>query len=159
MVADRAGTSGSCQALRMMMRVASPIDRRIGEGGGQMRHSGFEQADFHSFGLFLPVNWSRKRAGSEYARPFPQLKPKALILKRSRQTTPLHSTLNAGSIPERWLARVLLVRPFAALGWPGSSLSFGSITLSLRHCCRWLQPDILPWLPCKAPPPPGWSVA
>jgi hypothetical protein len=72
MVADRAGTSGSCQALRMMMRVASPIGRRIGEGGGQMRHSGFEQADFHSFGLFLPVNWSRKRAGSEYARPFPQ---------------------------------------------------------------------------------------
>jgi hypothetical protein len=72
MVADRAGTSGSCQALVMMMRVASPIDRRIGEGGGQMRHSGFEQADFHSFGLFLPVNWSRKRAGSEYARPFPQ---------------------------------------------------------------------------------------
>ena len=120
MVADRAGTSGSCQALRMMMRVASPIDRRIGEGGGQMRHSGFEQADFHSFGLFLPVNWSRKRARSEYARPFPQLKPKALILKRSRQTTLLHSALNAGSVPERWLARVLLVRPFAALVWLGS---------------------------------------
>src|SRR5260370_41669845 len=75
------------------------------------------------------------------------------------QTTPLHSTSNAGSVPERWLARVLLVRPFAALIWPGSSLSFGSITLSLRHCCRWLQPDILPWLPCKAPPPQGWSVA
>jgi hypothetical protein len=35
----------------------------------------------------------------------------------------------------------------------------GSITLSLRRCCRWLQPDILPWLPYKAPPPPGWSVA
>jgi len=34
-------------------------------------------------------------------------------------------------------------------------LSFGSITLSLRHRCRWLRPDILPWLPCKAPPPPG----
>jgi hypothetical protein len=49
MVADRAGTSGSCQALRMMMRVASPIDRRIGEGGGQMRNSGFEQADFPLF--------------------------------------------------------------------------------------------------------------
>jgi hypothetical protein len=121
MVADRAGTSGSCQALRMMMRVASPIGRRIGEGGGQMHHSGFEQADFHSFGLFLPVDWSRKRAGSEYARPFPQLKPKALILKRSPQTTPLHSALNAGSVPEHWLARVLLVRPFAALGWLGSS--------------------------------------
>jgi hypothetical protein len=30
------------------------------------------------------------------------------------------------------------------------SLSFVSITLSLRHCCRWLRPDILPWLPCKA---------
>src|SRR5258705_9753008 len=45
------------------------------------------------------------------------------------------------------------------LVWPGSSLSIGSITLSLRHCCRWLRPDILPWLPCTAPPPPGWSVA
>jgi hypothetical protein len=43
------------------------------------------------------------------------MKPKALILKRSRQTTPLHSALNAGSVPERWLARVLLVRPFAVL--------------------------------------------
>jgi hypothetical protein len=30
---------------------------------------------------------------------------------------------------------------------------------ALRHCCRSLQPDILPWLPCKVPPPPGWSVA
>src|SRR5580693_9505265 len=51
--------------------------------------------------------------------------------QRSRQTTPLHSTSNAGSVPKRWLvlARVLLVRPFAALVWPGSSLSFGSITL------------------------------
>src|SRR5260221_13778880 len=29
MVADRAGTSGSCQALLMMMRVASPIGWRI----------------------------------------------------------------------------------------------------------------------------------
>jgi hypothetical protein len=29
MVADRAGTSGSCQALLMMMRVAIPVGRRI----------------------------------------------------------------------------------------------------------------------------------
>jgi hypothetical protein len=29
MVADRAGTSGSCQALLMIMRVASPVGRRI----------------------------------------------------------------------------------------------------------------------------------
>jgi hypothetical protein len=34
-----------------------------------------------------------------------------------------------------------------------------SITLSLRHCYRWLRLDILPWLPCKAHPPPAWSVA
>src|SRR5208282_2273772 len=27
----------------------------------------------------------------------------------------IHSTSNAGSVPKRWLARVLLVRPFAAL--------------------------------------------
>ena len=44
--------------------------------------------------------------------------------QRSRQTTPLHSTSNAGSVPERWLARVLLVCPFAALVWLGSSLSW-----------------------------------
>ena len=37
--------------------------------------------------------------------------------QRSRQTTQLHSASNAGSVPERWLARVLLVRPFAALVW------------------------------------------
>src|SRR5262249_34836976 len=35
MVADRAGTSGSRQALLMMMRVASPVGRRIGNGGGE----------------------------------------------------------------------------------------------------------------------------
>src|SRR5258708_24479634 len=29
MVADRAGTSGSCQALLMVIRVASPVGRRI----------------------------------------------------------------------------------------------------------------------------------
>jgi hypothetical protein len=50
-----------------------------------------------------------------------------------RQTTPLHSIQtpegfrNAGSRGCFWFA------PFAALVWPGSSLSFGSITLSLRH--------------------------
>jgi hypothetical protein len=43
--------------------------------------------------------------------------------------------------------------------WEYFIVSFGSITLSLRHCCRWLRLDILPWLPCKATPPPGWSVA
>ena len=52
-----------------MMRVASPVGGRIADGGGQMHNWGFEQVGFHSFGLFLPVNWSRKRAGSEYARP------------------------------------------------------------------------------------------
>src|SRR6266403_3799546 len=136
MVADRAGTSGSCQALRMMMRGASPIDRRIGEGGGQMRHSGFEQADFHSFGLFLPVNWSRKRAGSEYARPFPQLKRSETLARAGAPGSPVRC--------------IGLARQFYC---------HGSITLSLRHCRRWLRPDILPWLPCKAPPPPGWLVA
>ena len=152
MVADLAGTSGSCQALRMMMRVAIPIGRRIGEGGGQMHHSGFEQADFRSFGLFLPVNGLANRAGSQYALRFPQFKPKALIrneIAKPHHFIPLQT-------PEAFRnAEVLLLRPFAALVWPGSSLSFGSITLSLRHRCRWLQPDILPWLPCKVPPPPG----
>jgi hypothetical protein len=32
------------------------------------------------------------------------------------QTTPLHSTSNAGSVPERWLARVLLVRAVRCVG-------------------------------------------
>ena len=52
MVADRAGTSGSCQALLMMMRVASPVDRRIGDGGGQCSTPAFEQVGFH----FVPVD-------------------------------------------------------------------------------------------------------
>ena len=53
MVADRAGTSGSCQALLMMMRVASPVGRRI----GQMQHAGFEQVGFH----FVPVDLDTRR--------------------------------------------------------------------------------------------------
>ena len=53
--------------------------------------------------------------------PCPQLK-KALSATKS-PTTPLDSTLDAGSVPERWLARALLVRPFAALGWLGTLLS------------------------------------
>ena len=57
MVADRAGTSGSCQALLMMMRVASPVGRRIGDGGGQMQHAGFEQVGFH----FVPVDLDTRR--------------------------------------------------------------------------------------------------
>jgi len=47
MVADRAGTSGCCQALLMMVRVASPVGRRIGDGSGQMQHAGFEHVGFH----------------------------------------------------------------------------------------------------------------
>ena len=54
MVADRAGTSGSCQALlMMMMRGASPVGRRI----GQMQHAGFEQVGFH----FVPVDLGTRR--------------------------------------------------------------------------------------------------
>jgi hypothetical protein len=40
MVADRAGTSESRQALLMMMRVASPVGRRVGNVGGEVQHSG-----------------------------------------------------------------------------------------------------------------------
>ena len=40
MVADRAGTSASRQALLMMMRVASPVGRRVGNVGGEVQHSG-----------------------------------------------------------------------------------------------------------------------
>src|ERR1700736_6799397 len=183
MVADRAGTSGSCQALLMMMRVASPVGRRIGDGGGQMQHAGFEQVGFHfvpvdldtrrkappalffwlrSIGIFrsLPSGKLVSQTSRLGIRPaLPTVQTRGAHPQRSRQTTPLHSTSNAGSVPKRWLAPVLPGPLFAAVVWPGSSLSFGSITLSLRHCCRWLQPDILPWLPCKAHPPPGWSVA
>jgi hypothetical protein len=55
--------------------------------------------------------------------PCSQLKPKALIRNEVAKTTPLYFTSNAGSVPERWLARALLVRPFAAVGWLGGSLS------------------------------------
>ena len=65
MVADRAGTSGSCQALLMMMRVASPVGRRIGDGGGQMQHAGFEQVGFHfvpvDIGQHVPVDFDTRR--------------------------------------------------------------------------------------------------
>src|ERR1700675_812256 len=113
---------------------------------------------WRSLGIFRPLPSGKlvsqtSRLGIRLA--LPTLQTQGAHPQRSRQNTPLHSTSNAGSVPKRWLARVLLVRPFAAVVWPGSSLSFGSITLSLRHCCRWLQPDILPWLPRKAPPPPG----
>ena len=50
-----------------------------------------------------------------------------------------HSTSNAGNVPERRLARASV----RCVGLAGSSLSFGSITLSLRHCCRWLQHGFL----------------
>src|SRR6202048_1885139 len=57
-----------------------------------------------------------------HIRPaLPTVQTHAAHPQRSRQTTPLHSTSNAGSVPKRWLARVLLVRLFAALVWPGSS--------------------------------------
>ena len=56
MVADRAGISGSCQALLMMMRVASPVGRRI----GQMQHAGFEQEGFH-FVLLTSAQGERLR--------------------------------------------------------------------------------------------------
>jgi hypothetical protein len=48
--------------------------------------------------------------GPEYARRFPQFKSKALI--RNEVARPHHFTpfQNAGSVPERWLARLLLVR-------------------------------------------------
>ena len=73
----------------MMMRVASAVGGRISDGGSQMHNCGFEQVGFHSFRLFLPVNWSRKRAGSEYARPFPQSKPKASLI-RNEGAIPYH---------------------------------------------------------------------
>jgi len=65
MVADRAGTSGSCQALLMMVRVASPVGRRIGDGGGQMQQAGFEQVGFHfvpvDIGQHVPVDLDTRR--------------------------------------------------------------------------------------------------
>ncbi len=63
-----------------------------------------------------------ERSGSESAQPFQRLKPKAYP-RRSRPATPLHSISNAESISERWLSRVLLVRPFAASVWLGRSSS------------------------------------
>ena len=88
MAADRAGTSGSL----LMVLV-------------------FWLRSVENFRLFLPVNWSRKRAGSEYARPFPQLKPKALIrneVARPHRFIPLQTPeafRNAGSRGCFWFAR------------------------------------------------------
>ncbi len=55
MVAERAGASGSCQALLMVMRVASLVGRRIGGGDGRLHQSGFEQVSFH----FVPTDISQ----------------------------------------------------------------------------------------------------
>ena len=41
----------------MMMRVASPVGRRIGDGGGQTQHAGFEQVGFP----FVPVDLDTRR--------------------------------------------------------------------------------------------------
>src|ERR1700731_360569 len=90
MAADRAGTSGSL----LMVLV-------------------FWLRSVESFGLFLPVNWSRKRAGSGYARRFPQFKPKALIrneVARPHNFIPLQTPeafRNAGSRGCFWFARSL----------------------------------------------------
>ena len=86
MAADRAGTSGSL----LMVLV-------------------FWLRSVENFRLFLPVNC--KRAGSEYARPFPQLKPKALIrneVARPHRFIPLQTPeafRNAGSRGCFWFAR------------------------------------------------------
>jgi hypothetical protein len=58
-------------------------------------------------------NWSRKRAGSEYVRRFPQFKPKALIrneVARPHHFIPLQTPeafRNAGSRGCFWFARLL----------------------------------------------------
>src|ERR1700680_2162799 len=58
-------------------------------------------------------NWSRKRAGSEYGRRFPQFKPKALIrneVARPHHFIPLQTPeafRNAGSRGCFWFARLL----------------------------------------------------
>ena len=56
MVADRAGTSGSCQALLMSdarRKPSWPTHRRA----RQMQHAGFEQVGFH----FVPVDLGTRR--------------------------------------------------------------------------------------------------
>src|SRR5271168_940674 len=90
MAADRARTSGSL----LMVLV-------------------FWLRSVENFRLFLPVNWSRKRAGSEYVRRFPQFKPKALIrneVARPHHFIPLQTPeafRNAGSRGCFWFARLL----------------------------------------------------
>jgi hypothetical protein len=58
---------------------------------------------------------------------------------------------NAGSRGRFWFARSL-----RGFGWVFHGNA--SITFSLRRCSQLLRPDILPWLPRKALPPPAWSV-
>jgi hypothetical protein len=50
------------------------------------------------FGLFFPVNSSRKGAGSKFARRFPQFKPKAPI--RNEVERPRHTTFIPFQTPE-----------------------------------------------------------
>ena len=60
MVAERAGVFGSGQALLMMMRVARPVGRRIGDDGGQLHQSRLEQVGFYfvsiDIGQHVPVD-------------------------------------------------------------------------------------------------------
>src|SRR5271165_570424 len=102
MVADRAGTSG------VLPGVTHDDARRKPSWPAHRRRRRSE-----SFGLFLLVNWSRERAGSEYVRRFPQFKPKALIcneVARPHHFIPLQTPeafRNAGSRGCFWFARLL----------------------------------------------------
>jgi hypothetical protein len=101
MAADRAGTSESLLMVLAFWLRSVEIFRSVPSGK-------------------LVSQTSRLAIGPAH----PTVEAQGAHPQRSRQTTPLHSTSNAGSVPERWLARVLLVCPFAALVWLGSSLSW-----------------------------------
>ena len=74
------------------------------------------------FGFLPPVNWSQTRR-LEIRPAIPKVEAQGADPRRSRQSAPLHSTANAGSVSERGLSRVLLVQLFAASVWLGNSLS------------------------------------
>ena len=61
MVAERAGASGSCPALLMVMRVTGLISRRVGDDDGRLHESRFEQVGFHfvpaDIGQHVPVDF------------------------------------------------------------------------------------------------------
>jgi hypothetical protein len=122
--------SGSFELLSVVERIVDDIIRQIIIFPKWRERPCSSRRLVRSVGTFrsLPSGKLVSQTSRPVLQPaFPQLKPKALTRNEVAKTTPLHSTSNVGSVPERWLARMLLVRPFAI-----NSLSFHADGNSIR---------------------------